>query len=111
MFGKEWGNFGSKERTEVRGCVAGISPDPKKQIGLSAMQLDNLGYHPRALFRVSLNENTEKHNVDVWNACGMSALNDDEIWVSKGLADIIEIKLGDVITITRTSCELSRNNR
>ncbi len=51
------------------------------------------------------------NSLSTWNACGVSALGDDEIWVSKGLADVLELKIGDIITITRTSCVLSRNER
>lgn len=111
MFGASWGNLGSTAETTVRACVGGIELGDDCRIGLSAMQMDNLGYHPRAIFRVALNKSSRFYLVKTYNAFGPKALSKDEIWVSKELADNLQLQLGDVITIKRTSQPLPRRER
>lgn len=111
-FGIKWGRMGTEYITVVRACVGGIDPDSTTQaIGLSNMQMDNLGHNPRAIYRVSLNDNTEKHIVQIWIAFGMRAFDDDQIWVTKKLANKLQLQLGDVITIERIGSPLCRRER
>ena len=118
-FGTNWGGV----LRPVKALVSAIDPELQAQIGLSAVQLDNLNLRRtgRALdhrsLRVLVDDNIDglpgpvqyppiriKRNnleidVKVYNAFGKLHLRGASVRISRGAADMLEASIGDEIII------------
>jgi len=97
-FGNGWGLIGSLEKTDVQAVVGAVSDDLDLRIGLTAMQLDNLGYGTISVQSYDKNSTP----VEVHNAFGENAQDGSKIWISRGLAEKMELRPGEVLKLHRT---------
>lgn len=95
-FGSKWGLIGSPEKSEVEAVVEAINSDSNLNIGLTAMQLRNLG-HGYGKISVKLYDE-ESTPVEVYNACGANGHDGAKICISRGLADKMELRKGILLT-------------
>lgn len=105
-FGEGWGLIGSPEKTNVQAVVGAISGDSDLRIGLTAMQLDNLGY---GYGQISVQLYDEDPTfVEVYNAFGANAQGKSKIWISRGLVEKMELISGGILNIHRVLDEQGR---
>lgn len=114
-FGNGWGLIGSPEKTDVQAVVGAVSDDSDLRIGLTAMQLDNIGY---GQISVRLYDK-DPTPVEVYNAFGANAQDGSKVWISRGLAEKMELRPGEIFKVHRTldeqgrikyKCEIQKNN-
>lgn len=105
-FGKGWGLIGNPEESDVQAVVGAISEDSDLKIGLTAMQLDNIGYGYGQIF-VQL-YGGEPTPVKVYNAFGENSQKAGNIWISRGLAEKMELRPGETINVKRVLDEQGR---
>lgn len=116
-FGCGCGLIGGPEKTDVRAVVGAINDDSDLRIGLTAVQLDNIGHDYGQVSVQLYNENPTP--VEVYNAFGANAQDGPKIWISRGLADKMELRPGEVLKVHRVldeqgriryKCESQENN-
>lgn len=105
-FGNSWGLIGSPEKTDVQAVVGAVSDDSDLRIGLTAMQLDNLG-HGYGQISVQLYDE-DPTQVEVYNASGANSQDCSKIWISRGLAEKMELRQGEVLKVHRVLDEQGR---
>jgi hypothetical protein len=97
-FGTFWGLIGTPERSSVEAVVGAIFDEPGLLIGLNAKQLKNIG---REYGQVSVQLYDEDSTpVEVFNSIGEYSKG-NLICVSRGIAEKMELRLGDVIKVHR----------
>jgi len=106
-----WDKYGSEDKTVLDFVVGGIEEEREHAIGFSAMQMTNTRYHPRAQYFIAITPDADFHPVDCYNAFGPKALGGDEIWLTKDIADMLELQIGHTVTIRRTTQPLVRLGR
>lgn len=94
VFGQTWG----KMRLPLRARVGIIDPSDEFEIGLSAMQLDNIG-HTGKYNGVIVGFLERKTKAKSYNAFGMMAMEGSEIRLSSALADYLSCVVGEEISI------------
>ena len=105
-FGNDWGLIGSHEKTDVQAVVGAVSDDSDLRIGLTAMQLDNLGYGYGQIF-VQLHDG-DPIPVEVYNAFGANFQSASRIWISSGLAEKMELRPREALKVHRVLDEQGR---
>lgn len=105
-FGNGWGLIGSPEKTDVQAVVGAISDDSDLRIGLTAMQLDNLG-HRYGQISIQLYDE-DPTPVEIYNASKTNAQDGSKIWISRGLAEKMELRQGGVLKVHRVLDEQGR---
>lgn len=105
-FGNRWGLIGCHEKSDVQVVVGAITDDSDLRIGLTAMQLDNIGY---GYGKISVQLYDEAPTpVKVYNAFGVNAQDGSKIWISHGLAEKMELRLGEALKVHRVLDEQGR---
>lgn len=106
LFGNCWELFGNLEKSEAEARVGVIDENGGYTIGLSAMQLRNIGFGYGKVF-VQLYEE-DPSPVDVYNAFGVNSQDGEKIRISGSLAEKMELRLGDTLKIYRILDEQGR---
>lgn len=92
-FGQNWGTLD----LPIRARVGVIDESKELEIGLSAMQLDNIGWSGEYnALRVTCLDTVK---AVAYNAFGMRAMDDSNVRISSALAKEIDCNVGEVISI------------
>jgi len=105
-FGHDWEEFGNLSKSEAKAMVGGISQDEGLNLGLTAMLLRNIRY---GYGEISVGSGDEEQTpVKVYNAFGESSFNGRKVWISQGLAEKMDLRVGDDLVVYRTIDENGR---
>jgi hypothetical protein len=99
MFGGQWGKFKQPVVTAIIEAI-GRGRSKQQEIGLSAMQMNNLGLElPGRLVAITANGVTEA--ASIYNTFGTEkAIRPDGVRINEQLAEKLKVKIGDSISIT-----------
>jgi len=97
-FGENWDLLGTPKKSEAWATVGAISDNKENEIGLTAMQMANLGTDYGVCSVIIDGSSTR---VGAYNAFGAHSQRKDKIWISGGLAKELGLDIGSKIALRR----------
>ena len=106
---RDWNEYGTEEETNLVFVVGGIEEERNYAIGLTAQQMTNTRYHPRAKYFITPTpDSSEMCPCSCYNAFGPKALSGDEIWITKDIADKYNLIIGNSLIVRRKTSPITR---